>query len=621
MDIINLKCDVQNDTLTYNAFSAYSYEKAVACDWVAADLLKQSAIGTVAGTGAVYTVYDRGEEFEIPEEGRVLKRSLLGNTSTCKTVKKTSTCRSIDNECKRGHALVEQLIASLGSANFPLKELVDGESKLTSFVNSTLQQNLQTLLSGLEGPKNAVEQWASENMPVLYGFFAGLHRYVQKNDLKMDEGSDFYKRVVSSCSFYNEGVTDSELKCDISSILNGKCDENCNNPYCLYDGGSCLDGSAIFTYGSNSFFDAVSGEEKFVGFSPLQQGDELFVNQDYNTSTYSDELRTSLKAYTNSENDLVFDTDKNGTVTDDELDVQLGDLFDSSSKSNVDTLPIWQSPANLFVGVDPEGTCGNPDTWYKSTEMDRPQSWLDGLYKAYDSFYDSVKDILIPALGGGNITAPNGYVPVQNTDVFSCDALSKQQNIPGVQGVNSSEIKAWIDYTNSIFAWFKEKCGADANGEWKTDCQKVVIESAYGDRYNATIPLYYLQLNSDANVVDKLAYLEYAYLGSTARENSGSVRQLLLDAGIKRDSKGYNIVPQVNFESYYKASEVSQCAYSKKIGASPATVITVILGLIGGVTTTASVFALVIYNFFKMRIFKKQKMMEKSNTVPTQGEV
>jgi hypothetical protein len=192
LDIINLKCDVQNDTLTYNAFSAYTYEKAVACDWVAADLLKQSAIGTVAGTGAVYTVYDRGEEFEIPEEGRVLKRSLLGNTSTCKTVKKTSTCRSIDNECKRGHALVEQLIASLGSANFPLKELVDGESKLTSFVNSTLQQNLQTLLSGLEGPKNAVEQWVSENMPVLYGFFAGLHRYVQKNDLKMDEGSDFY---------------------------------------------------------------------------------------------------------------------------------------------------------------------------------------------------------------------------------------------------------------------------------------------------------------------------------------------------------------------------------------------------------------------------------------------
>ena len=525
-----------------------------------------------------------------------------------------STCRSIDNECKRGHARVEQLIASLGSANFPLKELVDSESKLTSFVNSTLQQNLQTLLSGLEGPKNAVEQWASENMPVLYGFLGSLHNYVQSINLKVDEGSWFHKRVVTSCSIYNKQNPNNE--CVISDIFNEYCDDACNNAYCLYDGGSCFDASAMFIGGSNSIYDTITGETKYRGFSPLQQGDEIFKNEDYNLDTFSDEFKEKLKLITKSDGSaLVFDTDEDSVVSDEELDGELYSL-------RFATAPIWQSPSNVFVGVDPEETCGNPDTWYKSTEMDRPQSWLSNLEQSYNSFFAGIKNVVIPALGG-NITAPNGDVPIQNTDVFSCDALSKQYSIPGVQGFNSSEIKAWIDYTNSLFAWFKEKCGADANGEWRTDCQRVLIETEYGYLYNVTIPLYYLALriNADTSAVDKLAYLEYSYLGSTARENSGSVRQLLLDAGIKRDSKGYNIVPQVNFESYYKASEVSQCSYSKKVGASPATVITVILGLIGGVTTTASVFALVIYNLFKMRIFKKQKMMEKSNTIATQGEV
>lgn len=55
-----------------------------------------------------------------------------------------------------------------------------------------------------------------------------------------------------------------------------------------------------------------------------------------------------------------------------------------------------------------------------------------------------------------------------------------------------------------------------------------------------------------------LSELEYSYLRSAARDNSGSVKQLLLDAGIKRDAKGYNVEATVDFETYYKASYVSQ---------------------------------------------------------------
>ena len=109
------------------------------------------------------------------------------------------------------------------------------------------------------------------------------------------------------------------------------------------------------------------------------------------------------------------------------------------------------------------------------------------------------------------------------------------------------------------------------------------------------------------DVVELLSFLEYSYLGATARENSGSVEQLLLDAGIKRDAKGYNIEANVDHETYFKVSDVSECSYSKRVGASPATVVTVVLGLIGGVTTTVSVFALVLYQLFRKSVFKKYK--------------
>ena len=39
-DVLNMKCSVSNDTLTYASFTTYSYEKADACSWVTEDLLK-----------------------------------------------------------------------------------------------------------------------------------------------------------------------------------------------------------------------------------------------------------------------------------------------------------------------------------------------------------------------------------------------------------------------------------------------------------------------------------------------------------------------------------------------------------------------------------------------------
>ena len=134
--LLNLRCSVMNDTLTYDAFTTYSYEKAEACEWVKADLEKSNPI-KYAG-----------------DYSQILRRDLLGNTSACKSLKKNNVCESIKDDCVRGHASIEQLLSNMKIANFPLKELLDSEAKLLTFVNSTLTQSLQSLLSGLEGPES-----------------------------------------------------------------------------------------------------------------------------------------------------------------------------------------------------------------------------------------------------------------------------------------------------------------------------------------------------------------------------------------------------------------------------------------------------------------------------------
>ena len=600
-DVLNMKCSVTNDTLTYDAFTTYSYKKADACEWVKADLAKSP----VLKTENEYLLYSVGEE---DQREKIIRRDLLGKTSACKTLKKTDSCEAINEDCVRGHALVEQLLSTMKIANFPLKELLDSESKLLTFVNSTLTQSLQSLLSGLEGPRIAVKQWASKNMPVLYGYLGSMQSYVQGQAFQNDYTSDFYKRVQAACTVYNEVIAEDGSHCTISSIGDGDCNGDCNNAYCLYDGGDCLNGDSIFEGNSNGkwvYNDENGWEFKYRAFSPLQQGDELFENPYYDTSNasiYTDAVIDKLKQLKNADNTLVFDSNKDSTVTDEEFEIS--SIFGLLSRN-----PIWHSLPNNFVGFDPENTCGNPSTWYKSYELNRPESWFTGLKDDNKDFFDVfLKEKLYPALGyPSGVSVPTGDVPTQSTDVFSCDGLSQSHNIPGIVGVTSADIKVWIDYTYAVFQYFKDKCGAGTNaGEWATPCVDMGDLTLSGYEYN-NFQLAGILAHPFLNPVELLSLLEYSYLGATARENSGSVEQLLLDAGIKRDAKGYNIEANVDHETYFKMSEVSECSYSKKVGASPATVITVVLGLIGGVTTTVSVFALVLYQLFRKSVFKKYK--------------
>lgn len=316
-------------------------------------------------------------------------------------------------------------------------------------------------------------------------------------------------------------------------------------------------------------------------------------------------MKTALKTLKDGNDHLLIDLNDDGTVTDEEVDTHLANTFKDLSWDS----SIWQSLPNYFVGFDPNSTCGDSSTWYKSYEMDRPPEWLSGLEAMYNFvFRTCLKDTIYPSLGfPPGVSVPSGEIPIQSTDVFSCDALSQSHNLPGVVGFTTAEIKNWVDYLFAVFDYFKDQCGAGANvGEWQTDCPSFDgLTSDEGILSNFRFPAALLGDYYDSALL--LSVLEYTYFASAARENSGSISQLLLDAGIKRDSKGYNVEAIVDFEAYYLASDVSECTYSKKVGANPATVVTVVLGLIGGVTTSVSFFAIALYQILRKNVLKKSK--------------
>ena len=79
-----------------------------------------------------------------------------------------------------------------------------------------------------------------------------------------------------------------------------------------------------------------------------------------------------------------------------------------------------------------------------------------------------------------------------------------------------------------------------------------------GNSTGKVVPLYMVSKGDSYSLVKVVARLEYAYLANAANENSGSIKQLILDAGLKRNESGFAVTPFVNYEEYYTKAKVSQ---------------------------------------------------------------
>jgi hypothetical protein len=468
-DINNLNCVISNDKLSYEEFTDFLFEKADACKWVMGDMSK-------LGKEDIYTPRKKLTEVKSPNENmtdHVIKRKALGQVSACKLLQKESTCSQISRDCRRGHKLTEDMLQSVRTSLFPFKSLVTDEGELSAIVNATVAQSLQALLSGLKGPIEAIESWSSKNMPMIYGYLGSLHNYIQGELMKGNASSsnELRKTVSVACTVYNLNIAERDRdKCNMKKIGDGVCDQGCNNPYCLNDGGDCLTPSNQHYGGSHAFQtrDKNVLDFQYRAFFPLQQGEKLRQNPWYNfsdTTIYNDTLW-----------DKVWE--------DGEYDFSIEDLkaqAEHTFLTNKGNIPIWRSLGNYFEGFDPNATCGDPNTWFESYEQELPKSRVNTLKASQDYVFSSLESEVFSVLGfPSGKEKPGGEPPVQNTDTFSCDSFSKSLNLPGVSGHTAAQIKDWIDYLYTIFDWCKNKCPANKHGEWdQDDCPRLPVNQTF----------------------------------------------------------------------------------------------------------------------------------------------
>jgi len=624
-DTSNLNCEVRNDTMLYGAFTSYLYNKSDACEWLRVDLMKGQETDEGRSTINKYLLSENTHNYSSGTSyWHTQKRNHVGNVSACKRQKKIGMCKKISRECERGHGLVELMFEQLLESNFPLKELLYSEQKLLTFVNSTLTQSLRTLLSGLEGPRAAIEVWASSNMPTLYSYLGSLSHYVQGElfQIARQQGASrnpessigqFYRMVYLSCTIFNENYQNitglpeegysGQWTCNIHLIGDGFCNDNCNNAYCFHDGGDCMGADETDANQVIEPADDTADNTIYRGFAPLQtlrSGNRNRMNDRY--KTIEDDLMTKLQAVRDDSTALVFDENKDGTVTAEEINEILNSNLEWEERHS-----IWKEPSNFRNGVDEKETCGNPSTWYKSYETENPASAPrdDDVQRLI-----AKAKAIIDKIGGfsSDISVPSGTIPGQTPFVQSCDILSRDESISGVVGHTVDEVKVWVDYVYAVYEWAKSICPVDESdpGEWATDCPLAELEGNYYDIKSWDSWPYKISiLDVIPELLNPLAELEMAYLGTSVKSNSGSGKQLILDAGLKRDVTGYNVAATVNYEAYYIASDVFSCSYNKRIGANSATVVTVVISLIGGVTTSASIFTFLVYQIFRRRILAK----------------
>lgn len=183
-DVLNMKCTVSNDTLTYNAFTSYAYEKADACIWVNSDLSKEG----MTYTNAEYALYEHDGDTITSE---VLPRALLAM-----------------QQLQGGSSSAAAAAAASGEqgVNGLTLQQTDSQASIAS-TNSDLENLMQTLSGGSltapEAKKRATVLDTIDKQAVEFKNEADVVRATRLVELKARESvEDFSGHAHQTGTFY-----------------------------------------------------------------------------------------------------------------------------------------------------------------------------------------------------------------------------------------------------------------------------------------------------------------------------------------------------------------------------------------------------------------------------------
>jgi hypothetical protein len=339
----------------------------------------------------------------------------LGTYSFCRSDdegRTTPICRMVEKNCEYSKTIHAEAKLRLEKSLLPFSSLAD-KNLLQLTVNAQKENVVQSMISGLKSPESIVKQWSSANLPRLTGFVNALFTAVRglrfrqhiENQESTGDNSNFTSHVTNECGTASRSGIQS---CDAGAqIGDGVCQDICNIPECLYDGGDCLtldlskNPNEILNTDQNDF-----RKYKYRGMSQISWESSVYSNRSF--------------------------------------DLKVNQTFDA--------LP------NEFKYFDKESVCGNPDTWYNYhgvniTDVSNATTIIENLVtdNVITTYLGYIPEAQLPS-------QPSVSFPLKKKMWYSCDNF---RNIlapsPYAKDLSVSDMEIWLKWTQDIMNFLKEK--------------------------------------------------------------------------------------------------------------------------------------------------------------------
>ena len=618
----DLRCSCGTQTSVLSRFATVNITVTPTCEWVKEDL-KQGANG--------------------------------GTNGACAKLGKSDMCKLVNAACSQAAITRLWIESEFNNTIIATPELIRPRS-LNITANKTLESSIQIGKIIAAGPQKTIDRWASANMPKVLEVIGGLTDRIRVLSLKQNRddldheddlldpfnnnaGDPLHDHLAANPShtldsrctlgsgssecrwdyFVNQCLAASSGACNPYKVGDGVCDEGCMKyAECYRDAGDCLGiqigkafeeeehtfpSGATITVADYKPFDKYFAEEKrdsSSGSSGRRRRNLLFSWSDddddddsYGPSDYGyyngggghydyppgdhdhggggfygfpggGDYAADMFGGFNTGYDYYWqDTSYDSSAFDWEFDdTSFATFFTDIFSTDTDGLDSWLDAPDKSYSDSTSKVCNVPSNWTKAETLEANSELR------YLRQYKEINDLLPPGVAmPRNDFAPSG--------ITSCDQNVKDLDTATFNFATMEKLKTFYDEMIPFLEELKDNNALAANQ--RTTVAEYLEETKTHSNFDLkfTIPL------------------ESQPHGSLRR----AIENIFMD----------EVKMEVDYEDYFEVCRISSCAYTFKGKLTNAALGSLILGLLGGISTVMASASQALYILLKFLIIQKNK--------------
>ena len=619
----DLRCSCGTQTSVLSRFATVNITVTPTCEWVKEDL-KQGANG--------------------------------GTNGACAKLGKSDMCKLVNAACSQAAITRLWIESEFNNTIIATPELIRPRS-LNITANKTLESSIQIGKIIAAGPQKTIDRWASANMPKVLEVIGGLTDRIRVLSLKQNRddldheddlldpfnnnaGDPLHDHLAANPShtldsrctlgsgssecrwdyFVNQCLAASSGACNPYKVGDGVCDEGCMKyAECYRDAGDCLGiqigkafeeeehtfpSGATITVADYKPFDKYFAEEKrdsSSGSSGRRRRNLLFSwSDDDDDDSYNPpdggyyngggghydyppgdhdhgggggffdnffgggDYAADMFGGFNTGYDYYWqDTSYDSSAFDWEFDdTSFATFFTDIFSTDTDGLDSWLDAPDKSYSDSTSKVCNVPSNWTKAETLEANSELR------YLRQYKEINDLLPPGVAmPRNDFAPSG--------ITSCDQNVKDLDTATFNFATMEKLKTFYDEMIPFLEELKDNNALAANQ--RTTVAEYLEETKTHSNFDLkfTIPL------------------ESQPHGSLRR----AIENIFMD----------EVKMEVDYEDYFEVCRISSCAYTFKGKLTNAALGSLILGLLGGISTVMASASQALYILLKFLIIQKNK--------------